>query len=87
MRGLDGTHSVIIPKQNVKNLNLSNEVVEAVKDGKFHIYAISTIDEGIELLTGVPAGNRDENGNFPAGSINSLVYEKLKKYANVSKDK
>ena len=87
MRGLDGTHSVIIPKQNVKNLNLSAEVIETVKNGNFHIYAISTIDEGIELLTGVPAGNKDENGNFPAGTINYLVYNKLKKYANVSKEK
>ena len=87
MRGLDGSHSVIIPKQNVRNLNLSNEVVQAVKEGKFHIYAITTIDEGIELLTGVPAGSRDENGNFPAGTINYLVYQKLKKYAKVSKEK
>lgn len=87
MRGLDGSHSVIIPKQNVRNLNLSNEVVQAVKEGKFHIYAITTIDEGIELLTGVPAGSKDENGNFPAGTINYLVYQKLKKYAKVSKEK
>ena len=87
MRGLDGTHSVIIPKQNVRNLNLSDEIVNAVKNGKFHVYAISTIDEGIELLTGVPAGSKDENGNFPAGTINYLVYNKLKKYAKVSKEK
>ena len=87
MRGLDGTHSVIIPKQNIKNLNLSTEVVEAVKNGFFHIYAISTIDEGIELLTGVPAGSKDENGNFPAGTINYLIYNKLKKYAEISKEK
>ena len=82
MRGLDGTHSVMIPIQNQKNLNLSNEVVDAVKNGLFHIYAISTIDEGIELLTGVPAGKKDSNGNFPAGTINYLAYEKLKKYAD-----
>lgn len=87
MRGLDGTHSVIIPKQNIKNLNVSQEVVDAVKNGNFHIYAISTIEEGIELLTGVPAGNKDENGNFPAGTINYLVYNKLKKYAEISKEK
>ena len=87
MRGLDGSHSVIIPKQNIQNLNLSDEVVQAVKDGNFHIYAISTIDEGIELLTGVPAGSKDENGKFPAGTINYLVYNKLKKYANISKEK
>ena len=84
MRGLDGTHSVMIPIQNQKNLNLSNEVVDAVKNGLFHIYAISTIDEGIELLTGVPAGKKDSNGNFPAGTINYLAYEKLKKYADMS---
>lgn len=86
MRGLDGTHSVIIPIQNVKNLNLSDEVISAVKDGKFHIYAISTIDEGIELLTGVPAGKKDKDGHFPAGTINYLAYEKLKKYASIKVD-
>ncbi len=85
MRGLDGSHGVLIPIQNLKNLNLSDEVVEAVKNGLFHIYAVSTIEEGIEVLTGVPAGKRDKSGNFPAGSINYLAYEKLKKYANISK--
>ena len=85
MRGLNGSHGVIIPKQNIKNLSLSDEVVEAVKNKNFHIYAISTIEEGIEILTGVPAGRKDLNGNFPAGSINYLAYEKLKKYADVSK--
>ena len=84
MRGLDGTHGVMIPIQNVMNLNLSDEVVEAVKNKKFHIYAISTIEEGIEILTGVPAGKKDKNGNFPAGTVNNLVYEKLKKYAKIS---
>ena len=86
-RGLDGSHGVIIPKQNVQNLNLSEEVVDAVKEGKFHIYAISTIEEGIEILTGVPAGKKDSNGNFPAGSVNYLAYEKLKKYAKISSEK
>lgn len=84
-RGLDGSHGVIIPIQNVKNLNLADNVLEAVKNKKFHIYAISSIDEGIELLTGVPAGKKDSNGRFPAGSINYLAYEKLKKYAEISK--
>lgn len=85
MRGLDGSHGVIIPKQNVHNLNLSSEVVDAVKSGLFHIYAISTIEEGIEILTGVPAGRKDENGKFPAGTINYLVQQKLNKYADASK--
>ena len=84
MRGLDGTHGVMIPKQNVRNLNLSEEIVQTVKEGKFHIYAISNIEEGIEILTGVPAGKKDSEGHFTAGSINYLAYEKLKKYAQIS---
>ena len=80
MRGLDGTHGVMIPVQNVNNLQLSDEVVDAVKNKKFHIYAVSTIDEGIEVLTGVPAGKKDKDGHFPAGTVNYLAYEKLKKY-------
>ena len=85
LRGLDGTHGVIIPSLNKKNLNLSDEVIQAVKNGKFHIYAISTISEGIKLLTGVEAGNIDKRGKFPYGTINYLAYEKLKKYADISK--
>lgn len=85
-RGLDGSHGVMIPKLNIQNLNLSDEVVEAVKERKFHIYAISTIEQGIEILTGVPAGKKDLNGRFPAGSVNYLAYEKLKKYAKVSRE-
>ena len=84
MRGLDGSHGVMIPTQNVKNLQLSDEVVEAVKNKKFHIYSVSTIEEGIEVLTGVPAGKKDKNGKFPAGTVNYLVYEKLKKYAEIN---
>lgn len=80
MRGLDGSHGVMIPIQNVDNLQLSDEIVEAVKNKQFHIYSVSTIEEGIEILTGVPAGKKDKDGHFPAGTINYLVYEKLKKY-------
>ena len=64
------------------NLSLSDEVIESVKNKEFHIYAISTIEEGIEILTGVPAGRKDTSGNFPAGTINYLAYERLKKYSN-----
>mgnify|MGYP001851173364 FL=1 len=84
VRGLDGSHGVMIPVQNVDNLQLSDEVIEAVKNKKFHIYAVSTIEEGIEVLTGVPAGTKDKDNHFPAGTINYLVYEKLKKYAEAS---
>ena len=87
MRGLDGSHGVMIPIQNRDNLQLSEEVIEAVKNKQFHIYSISNIDEGIEILTGVPAGKKDNNGRFPAGTINYLVHEKLKKYAKISEIK
>ena len=86
-KGLNYEQGVIIPIQNVKNLHLSDEIINAVKEGKFHIYAVSTIDEGIEILTGVPAGKKNANGKFPAGTINYLVYEKLKKYYENGKEK
>lgn len=82
-RGLDGTHGVMIPVQNIKNLQLSDEVINSVKKGQFKIYAVSSIDEGIEVLTGVPAGKMDTSGKFPAGTVNYLVYEKLKKYSKI----
>ena len=84
MRGLDGSHGVMIPVQNVDHLQLSDEIIEAVKNKQFHIYSVSTIEEGIEVLTGVPAGKKDKDGRFPVGTVNYLVYEKLKKYAKVS---
>ena len=82
LRGLTGEQGILMPYQNIKNLNLSDEVIKAVKDGKFHIYAIKTVDEGIELLTGVPAGRKNKNGEYTVGTVNYLVSEKLKKYAN-----
>ena len=87
MRGLTGEHGVMIPVQNGDNLQLSDEIVSAVKKGLFHVYAVSTIEEGIEVLTGVPAGKKDKNGRFPAGTVNYLVYEKLKKYAKIDENK
>ena len=84
MRGLNGEQGVIIPIQNVRNLHLNDQVIEAVKKGNFHIYAIKTIDQGIEILTGVPAGKKDKQGKFPAGTINYLANEKLEKYSQNS---
>ena len=81
LKGLNGKQGVLIPRQNIQNLNLDDEIVNAVKNGKFHIYAVSNIDEGIEILTGVPAGTKD----MP-GTINAMVYQTLKKYAKASKD-
>ena len=80
-RKLTGEQGVIIPIQNVKNLHLKDEVIEAVKEGKFHIWPVKSIDEGIEILTGVPAGKKKKDGSYPKGSINQLVYDKLRKYA------
>lgn len=81
VRGLTGEHGVILPIQNVKDLVLKDEVVEAVKDEKFHIYPVSSIEEGIEILTGVPAGVKDEEGNYPKGSIHDRVMRKILQYA------
>ena len=80
LQGLTGEQGVIIPHQNVINLMLEEEVVEAVREGKFHIYAVKTVEEGIEILTGMPAGERGEDGEYPQGTVNYLVEQKLKKY-------
>lgn len=84
LRGFNGEQGVIIPIQNVRNLHLSDEIIDSVRKGKFHVYAVSTIDEGIEILTGVPAGKKDRNGKFPLGTINYLAHEKLKKFSGVT---
>ena len=77
VRGLTGTQGVLIPADNVRHLVLRRDVVQAVQDGKFHIYAVETIDQGIALLTGVPVGEADAEGNYPEGSVNFLVQQKL----------
>jgi len=80
-RGLEGKHGVIIPKANARHLMLSTEVVEAVSKGTFHIYAVSTVDQAIELMTGLPAGQRGESGAFPPSSINGIVEARLREFA------
>jgi predicted ATP-dependent protease len=86
-RRLDGQQGVLIPKSNVQHLMLREDVVEAVKNGQFSIYPVSTIDEGISILTGVKAGERGADGRFPAGTINRLVEDKLKVFAERSRSK
>jgi predicted ATP-dependent protease len=81
MRGLSGEHGVVIPRANVHNLMVREEVVEAMRAGQFHIYAVGTIDEGIELLTGVPAGSEDAEGNFLHGTVNEAVSRTLSTFA------
>lgn len=76
-RGLTGEQGVLIPAANVKHLMLRQDVVDAVAAGKFHIYAVETIDQGIQLLTGVPAGERGADGKYPGGTINAMVEKRL----------
>ena len=85
-RGLNGEQGVIIPASNSRHLMLRNDVCKAVEEGKFMVYSVETIDDGIELLTGMSAGQRDENGQFPADSINHLVQSKLTEYATKMHD-
>ncbi len=79
--GLTGDQGVIIPASNVKHLMLRQDIVEAAKANKFHVYAVQTIDEGIGILTGVTAGERDESGSFPEGTINHRVEKRLMELA------
>ncbi len=80
-RGLTGDQGVLIPASNVKHLMLRRDIVTATQDGDFHIYPIETVDEGIELLTGQPAGKPDADGNYPEGSINYRVAQRLDELA------
>jgi predicted ATP-dependent protease len=76
--GLTGHQGVMIPHQNVRNLMLNDEVAAAVRDGRFHLWAVRTIDEGLEILMGIPAGEADAEGAFPEGTINYLVNRRLR---------
>lgn len=79
-KGLTGEQGVIIPNQNVDDLMLKEEIIEAVNAAKFHIYSVKTVSEGIELLTGMNCGKRESDGNFTEGSVFRKVQLKLEKY-------
>jgi predicted ATP-dependent protease len=81
-KGLTGTQGVMIPHLNVNDLMLRKDVVEAVKKGQFHVYPVKTIDEGIEILTGIEAGKRRKNGTYKEGTVNFLVNRQLDKLAH-----
>ncbi len=81
-KGLTGDQGVMMPAKNLKHLMLRDEVIEAVKNGQFHIWAVSTIDEGIEVLTGIEAGKRKDGGGYPEGTINYKVDQNLREMAN-----
>jgi len=87
LRGLDGNHGVIIPGRNVKHLMLKSEVVGAVKEGKFFIYTIDLVEEGLELLTGMPAGELREDGMYPEGTVNHLVMKRLTEISEALREK
>ncbi|TWJ33395.1 Lon protease family protein [Geobacter argillaceus] len=77
-KGLTGDQGVMIPKSNERHLMLSDEVVAAVREGRFHIWSVATIDEGIEILTGMPAGERKDDGSWPDQTVNGLVDRRLR---------
>lgn len=81
-RGLDGTHGVIIPAANVKHLMLRHEVVEAVEAGQFSVWPVETVDQALERLTGLPAGSKNAQGEFPKGSVNRRVRDRLLQLAD-----
>lgn len=85
-RGLTGAQGVVIPRTNLPHLVLRPDVAQAISEGKFHLYAISTVSEGIEVLTGLPAGDRDTTGRFPAGSVFGRVERRLIELAELLRD-
>ena len=83
--GLTGEQGCMIPRSNVQNLMLKEEVAQAIKDGQFHVWPVATIDEGIEVLTGRKAGTLQADGSFEEGTINDLVLRRLKEMADTVK--
>jgi len=86
-RGLTGTQGVMIPRQNASDLMLRHDVVEAVREGTFHIYAVATVEEGIEILTGKPAGMRSAGGSFPAQSVFARVNARLRAFEKTARSR
>jgi predicted ATP-dependent protease len=84
--GLTGQQGVMIPNSNIQNLMLKEEMVDAVKAGKFHIYSAKTIDEGIEVLTGTKAGERRQDGTYENGTVNYKVDKQLGEMAEKLKE-
>jgi lon-related putative ATP-dependent protease len=84
-RGLTGDQGVLIPEANVKNLMLREDVREAVAEGNFQIFPISHVDEGIEILTGIPSGEADEEGNYPEGTLNAIIVARLENVAKTAR--
>jgi len=86
IKGLSGTQGVMIPAANVEDLMLREDILEAVAAGKFHIWPVAKIEEGIEILTGKSAGHRNGDGTFADGTVFAQVNERLSKMAHVMKE-
>ena len=86
IKGLTGQQGVIIPVENVEDLMLRDDVIEAVAAGKFHVLPVTTVDEGIETLTGVKAGQRDAGGRFEPDTVYAHVDQRLREMAHTLKD-
>ncbi|MCK5093031.1 MAG: ATP-dependent protease, partial [Gammaproteobacteria bacterium] len=80
-KALTDTQGVIIPQSNVKHLMLREDVIDAVKQGQFHVYPVENVDEAIELLTGKPAGELNKQGNYPKGSVNQAIMKNIRVFA------
>lgn len=85
-RGFTGNQGVVIPRDNIRNLVLRDEIADAVRDGRFTVYAVSSVDEGIQILTGVPAGEPDATGEYPVGTVNYEIVQKLDYLASQAKE-
>ncbi len=87
VRGLEGTHGVVIPRKNVRHLMIKKEVVDAVREGKFLIYPIDRVEEGLEIFTGMPAGELRSDGTYPEGTVNFLIARRLEELSAALKEK
>jgi len=86
VKGLTGAQGVVIPAANVRNIMLREEVVEAVEAGRFHVWAVQTVDEALEILMGMPAGEVDEEGNYPEGTVHHAVRDRLQQMAETLRE-
>jgi predicted ATP-dependent protease len=84
-RGLTGRQGVIIPEANQRDLMLKNEVVQSVREGRFHIYAVARVEEGLEILTGKPAGRKKRDGTYPKNSLNFLIEKQLTQWNEIAR--
>jgi len=86
-KGLTGEQGVIIPESNIQHLMLKDEVLDAIKESKFHIYAVKTVSEAVEILTGYPLGERDEKGEYPENTLGYFIDKNLQDFCEALNNK